>query len=78
MSMIWQIWSEKAAHERVLTRHPFFRFCVSLCNIAHTISEVRTLGKQPEQRKARLKKTNASTFVDRTKQGIAPEKTKKG
>jgi hypothetical protein len=38
---------------------------------------VITLEKQPEQRKARLKKSNASTFVDRTKQGIAPEKKKK-
>jgi len=35
------------------------------------------MAKQPEQRKARMKKANASTFVDRTKQAIAPEKKKK-
>jgi hypothetical protein len=34
------------------------------------------MAKKPEQRKSRLKKTNASTFAMRTKQGIAPEKPK--
>ena len=35
------------------------------------------MAKQPEQRKSRLKKSNASTFIIRNKQGIAPEKMKK-
>jgi hypothetical protein len=38
---------------------------------------VITLGKkQPEQRKARIKTSNAKTFVARSNQGIIPEKKK--
>ncbi|MPM12709.1 hypothetical protein SDC9_59063 [bioreactor metagenome] len=43
---------------------------------AHTNAEVITLGRRPEQRKARLKKVNAGTFLQRIKQAIAPKKHK--
>lgn len=50
-----------------------------MCKItltAHTIFEVITLGNKPEQRKERLKKSNADTFAAHPNQGIAPKKKK--
>lgn len=58
--------------------HAIFIFV--LCKFyyaAYTTSEVINLGKKPEQRKARLQKSNAGTFAKNPDQGIAPKKKKK-